>query len=457
MKVKDIILNLIFLNLCCFSFVCYSKVYYLTETHAPLLNPFKGFYTNVSTKLEDLALPQSMAYSGFTWKDLEGNKRNGFNWKHIEKDWAWHTNKNRNIIIRFKVADPWSKDDKDYPDWLKEFNSQHRRYFIDGGTGIVPNWDSNIFLKEHRRAILALGKRYDKDPRIAWVEVGSYGIWGEWHMYQNEHLSARVESKLSILNSYIKAFPNKDLVIPFDDSFALEYMIKRGVGVRNDCLGKPDSNKWFLDSIDNLPKDVKKSMLKDRFIVGEFCGGEQGAHFAMKNYKNENMNFIKRSSWSSIGPAGGSFLLSDKNEIRELYKSLGYRFVLLQSSFNEKVLKGQDLNLKLNLKNHGVASFPKNWTTKIYIKDSEGKILINYSVKDRGWLSSEWKPGIHNLSTTLPLSKLELNSGTYSMFIGIEDPDSLKPNIQFANINHDNNKRFFIGTFSLRVNNENNK
>jgi len=431
-----------------------AKTTFLEKTDLPLANPYKGIYTQVSNKISRTLVPQSLAYSSFTWRELEPTKRNQFKWKKIEKDWKWHTDKGRNIVIRFKIADPWSSDDQDYPVWLDTKGIKKNRYFIDGGTGVVPDWDSETFLIEHERIIIALGKRYDKDPRIAWVEVGSYGNWGEWHMFENEMLSANLSSKFRIMNSYIKAFPSKKLVMPFDDIKALNYMVKFGVGIRNDCLGTPDSNRWFSERINKLSSRNITEIAKKSFIVGEFCGGEDGARKALALYPDENFDFIKKNHSSSIGPAGGNFL-STRTEVGiKLHKTLGYRFVLEHSEINESIVTFENLQIILSLKNEGVAPFYYDWRTKLFIKDGHDRVRFEYYVLDDGWSAKSWISGDHRLKTTIPIAGLNLPPGSYSIYLGIEDPNTLKSRINFANSKHDKQHRYFVGSFVIRDLNE---
>ena len=84
---------------------------------------------------------------------------------------------------------------------------------------------------------------------MAWIDIGSYGFWGEWHVWLNPSLSAKQASKQSILEDYFEAFPTKKMVIPFDDDFATKYVTDHGGGIRNDCVGQEDSNNWYLTSL----------------------------------------------------------------------------------------------------------------------------------------------------------------------------------------------------------------
>ncbi len=46
---------------------------------------------------------------------------------------------------------------------------------------IEPDYGDPLYLEKHGRFIKALAARYDGNPQIEFIDIGSYGIWGEWH------------------------------------------------------------------------------------------------------------------------------------------------------------------------------------------------------------------------------------------------------------------------------------
>ena len=50
------------------------------------------------------------------------------------------------------------------------------------GQQIIPkNWDDPVFLQKMKAFVQALGKHYDGNPDIAFLDIRSYGNWGEGH------------------------------------------------------------------------------------------------------------------------------------------------------------------------------------------------------------------------------------------------------------------------------------
>lgn len=55
-------------------------------------------------------------------------------------------------------------------------------------------------------AIAALGRRYDRDPRVAFLTAGFLGHWGEWHTHPRNDLWAPKEVQLEVMAAFEHAF-----------------------------------------------------------------------------------------------------------------------------------------------------------------------------------------------------------------------------------------------------------
>ncbi|MCJ7688567.1 MAG: hypothetical protein MUO60_04515, partial [Clostridiaceae bacterium] len=195
-----------------------------------------------------------------------------YNWNNLEKNWGNIVETGKRVGFRISAAIPGNKDHIDIPQYLVDEGVELSEYLIDNKEGLAPDWDNPKFLDAHKRLINAIGERYDNDPRVAWIDIGSYGFWGEWHVWMNESLAATDQTKLTILNHYFDAFPTKLMVIAFDDDLATKIVIDAGHGVRNDCLGTKESNDWYETSMNNIDPNLSDLIWKTSIITGEFCG-----------------------------------------------------------------------------------------------------------------------------------------------------------------------------------------
>lgn len=422
MKIAILLLPLIAagLGFYYFRYVHTKSIHYL-ENKEVFANPYKGFVPLLKSikgyEKIGLTLPVNMLYSDFTWAQLEPKAPGDINWSVIEEGMQEEIKKGRMFGLRFKVADPWVEGDLDIPEWLVELGVGVHRYNIDGGTGLLPDWDSPIFLEHHHRIMQEIGKRYNKNPHIAWIDIGTYGIWGEWHVYKNEHLKAKnQDSKKKILDSYFEAFPNKPMVIAFDDDWATGTVLSKNQGLRDDCLGTMESNKWFLESIESKASGFWENIPIGTIITGEYCGGDEGSLKSLREQFHENLKFIKKTQWLFIGPAGGNFVIAKDKDLvkaKEFYNHLGYHFIVRTATIDSKN------TIHIKIENTGSSAFPLEWPITVHEGEST-KQLKNIDIRT-------WKPGVHEFSFQLTKNY----KGALS--ISISDPLYPSRKILFAN------------------------
>ena len=413
----------------------------LTEIDSVLVNPFTGLVPWVGST--NSTYQTTLQYVNITWAELEPDSGN-YHWSVLESGWGNITQSRRRVGFRISTASPGEEGHIDIPQWLVNRGVRMRAYEIEGQYGLAPDWDDPEFLQAHHNFIAALGARYDNDFRVAWIDVGSYGFWGEWHVWLNDTLAASQGSKQSILEDYFSAFPTKPKVIAFDDDFATGYVTSHGGGIRNDCLGTSASNDWYLESVNGLNDWVWKTAI----IAGEFCGGEYGAEQGTTERFDLNYQFIQQTHWSFIGPAGG--MLEPVNEQHRqnldlLLKKLGYRFVLRKVDHPAEVTKGEEVTMSITVENKGVAPFYFDWPLVLYLIDESGEAVLTHStsIDIRNWLPGE---RISEDTFTVPAS---LASAEYQIKLAILDPANDKPAIRFANTDRDEQGRYLISKIKV--------
>ena len=95
--------------------------------------------------------------------------------------------------------------------------------YTEFGGGESPDYTDPDLRAAMASFIAAFGAEYDGDPRIAFVQLGLVGFWGEWHTWPHTEWFPSVEIQNEVLNAYASAFPTTHLQvrIPTGDSPSL--------------------------------------------------------------------------------------------------------------------------------------------------------------------------------------------------------------------------------------------
>src|SRR5579862_4166033 len=173
----------------------------------PLDNPLKGWATYADAG--PIRQPYSMVYFYVPWKELEPQPGH-YEFAAWEKK-VWGTPAARGKHIIFRVYLDYPGQSSGVPDWLLGEGLKTRHY-ADYGGGNSPDYDDPRLVAGLQRLIAAMGKRYDQNPRVAFIALGLLGYWGEWHTYPHEDWFASPATQAKIVEAYRKAFPHKILM-----------------------------------------------------------------------------------------------------------------------------------------------------------------------------------------------------------------------------------------------------
>lgn len=229
----------------------------------PLVNPLTGQYLWFPQDHPE-AVPAGArardSYSRFVWKDLEPTEGR-YTFSMIDEQLAAAEQRGGRFAFRVMAVCTTCA-----PDALPADVSALPTTWTaatPAGPVRLPDWNDPAFLERWRRFVTALGERYDEDPRLAYVDVGGYGNWGEGHTWPFEHAypgpdgrqPAQPWALLQMTEAVVTAFPhtfavlNPPHVAGADgrlDEAASEGVLRgalrqsRRLGLRNDCLGGSD-------------------------------------------------------------------------------------------------------------------------------------------------------------------------------------------------------------------------
>lgn len=245
--------------------------YTLKPFDGPLSNPHKGFtvptggawtfvpefeygpYGSLNNRAWDL-----VSYgSGYQqWNKLNPAK-GVYDWTELEKLLNALAEHNMTYALRVLPYTP-SFIKSDFPpqeeyDWTPPFVYEMgaKKIQIDlRGTeyhAYAPVWDDSIYIWAAKEFAKALAEKYDGDPRIEYIDIRTFGEWGEWH---TSHILGSVMPADSVLKDmldyYASVFKKTQLVLPsngFGDVYT--HALDLGITKRDDGFigipGRPDT------------------------------------------------------------------------------------------------------------------------------------------------------------------------------------------------------------------------
>jgi hypothetical protein len=236
--------------------------YALKRFDGPLTNPHKGFtvpteaawtfdpgfeygpHGSLNNKAWDL-----VTYgSGYQqWNKLHKGK-GVYDWSELEELLDALSEHNMGYALRVFPYSPSFIRDNSTPeenyDWTPKFVYEAgakkitARYKDNGANAAVPVWDDSVYLYYAKEFATALAAKYDGDPRIEYIDVRSFGEWGEWHVSNLDGSKMpSVEIQKDMLKHYASVFKKSLLVLPSDGyGDVYTYALSLGITKRDDCL-----------------------------------------------------------------------------------------------------------------------------------------------------------------------------------------------------------------------------
>ena len=411
-----------------------SKIYTYGDTGEAYNNPMIGFAPNADY-IEAVG-DNTLVYVDVTWRELEPQE-GVYDFDAIDEEnylEKWRS-LGKNVVFRFVCDEPSDEPHMDIPDWLYEKTGDGVFYDTAYGKGYSPDYANETFIEYHRKAIEALGKRYGGDSFFCFIELGSVGHWGEWHVKYDEGIK-RLPGEdvlLRYVTPYVSAFPNAKLMMrrPFS------YVSDLGLGVYNDMTGyEEDTGEWLSWIEDGGTYSGPETPMKLKAVPDVWddapVGGEFTSSYSMEYMLTENLGktleLIEQSHMTFIGPKCPIACDEEINfpdEVSQVKKSLGYRLGVSRCRISYNRIT-KNAKVDVTLKNYGTAPMYADWKVCLYLAGADGQIIGRYETD----IELSKLAGGEKVKTTVKVPITEgavYSDGIPVFFIGIENPDTGLP------------------------------
>lgn len=418
-----------------------------------LRNPHKGWYLHyvdngfasplyrskieAGDYLEDFPALNHL-YLRVDWSDIE--KEEGcFDWSQLDgifEEWGAHGYRFSFRFCCFETAITYAT-----PKWVKDAGSKGcfippeppKKASADPNKPLQlwePDYGDPIFLEKLDRFLSACAEKYDGHPLVEFIDVGSYGTWGEGHTYFGSNSGYPAEVIKKHLDIHLKHFRKTPLIMN-DDLFSTlardndpetayelaGYAAAKGMGARDDsvCV-KCFADAYGLSSLKNpqffdkfyetAPVDIEMdhlSNINEELIHGGF----------------RTLEALRRSHASYAGFHGDPRLWLKLYPYFTEYcaNRLGYWYFPLELELDDCVT-GMFTIAKLHIDNQGFARAYNPFTLKVKAVGDKGE----YELFSADGLNLNWHEGKHSTE----LLKLDFNNveeGSYKLMLGLFEGD----------------------------------
>lgn len=336
-----------------------------------------------------------------------------------------------------------------YLDWNKNPGNEYWPADLESG-----DWSSQQFKDRVVRLVGRLGEVWDHDARVAWVQTGLIGYWGE----QENPVGVDEDGWAQRLgDAYTAAFKNKKLIVR-----NMGHWRGYELGVYWDSFGHPGQRSGAWASIQAFNQEGR---YRTQIIEGEVAydwgaekfdplyGGEPTLTLNHAPYTDAMIAVIRELHCSALGwiasyKLDGSFG-SNPDHVRanaaRMQKEFGYRFHITEFSCAGRTEPGAGLPVHFKVKNRGAAPFYQDWPVAVVLIDEATRQMVWKSLVP-GVDVRTWQPGSnynpasgaygeppqeHTISARVPVPA-ELAPGEYLVGVAILEPNSQTPGIFFA-------------------------
>ncbi|NOV04807.1 DUF4832 domain-containing protein [Paenibacillus planticolens] len=424
----------------------------LSESTEAFKNPIIGF--RPSRYINDSSFPDreySDIYKHYIkYTDLENYATDSVqkikDWSNAS--WAGIENKNMKVVPRVVIVYPGTGEF--WPDGVPHSDP-------------VNEWLSDTLKSRLVAFIGKLGEAWDNDPRVAAIELGLYGNWGENHIYPLKFADGTDRIPLSFQtalgDAYKAAFHNKKVMIRYPETFT-----NYNFGIQWDSFALPDD---AAGGNGEIARDTWRTQINSGEVAYDWgdqshLGGSPDGTLGSTSNTNYVIDWIMNTHTSSLGwisdyNAGNSSVEAGATAMQRV---LGYRFLINQATFSGNVSPGGAMTVSLNVVNKGSSPMYYKWPVEASLLRADRSVAWTgtFNTDITSWLpGTNWNassrayanaPAVNTVAGTFTIPS-NLPVGTYTLAVSVLDPAGNKPSLRFANTNYYTGGRTPLGKVGI--------
>jgi hypothetical protein len=272
------------------------------------------------------------------------------------------------------------------PKWVQDSGAQGIEFeFGQGPKSGGPLWDPEyldpVFLEKLDHFLAAMARRYDGNPNIAFIDIGSFGMWGEGHTGFSSRLNEA--QTLAVVKQHIdlhvKHFQHTLLCISDDVAGPskpgrhfpeMDYALSKGVTMRDDSiLVQPPPNSWYHAEMAQEFWPRLPVILEHEHYGGSKQRGAWSGDLLLKSVEDYHASYMSIHWWPR------EELNENRETVGRINRRLGYRIQLKEISWPAEVKLGEPFTVETAWANTGVAPLYAGGFWSFTLKDDKGGIV----------------------------------------------------------------------------------
>lgn len=449
---------------------------YPQEYTGAIRNPMKGFREFIGPGIDPKRSEYPYPYGTLTkeymqWNMLENNAGDGVDKiiAYSNHRWAGVQDINMKVIPRIYIVwqEPWhggvakntytnNPDDLNGWHWPSDIPGEVR--VDDNKTPITGGYFYPSFQDRVKALVAKAGQAWDNDPRVAYVEMGIVGEWGEQHdpdittywLPHDEpaHVANRtwipgIEKTLG--DAFKAAFKNKKVMVRYAYEFK-DY----NFGTYWDSWSQPEEQVRGYDEMKKLGDRWKTQPVGGEITWNwgglskfksfeEVVGDPATRDEVIEQIRNLHNNHLGGITWANFNDP--TFIPNAEL----LQKAMGYNYVISNFSYPAKIQSKTPFKVSFKVTNTGSSPFYYNWPVEVSLLNKRTKLKVWGKVLE-GVNITEWMPGdnwnkaINRYTTPAPENLVEkelvvdtdIPDDEYVISIAVLDPAGMLPSLRFA-------------------------
>ena len=339
-----------------------------SDSGVPLENPGMGWvFHHYDNSITSYGAPLGDSYNGsefpgltvcylrLSWgyvEPVEGE----FSWSILDTPIQRYVAAGKKFAFRFTTFESHNPI-RATPERVEDAGAKGQFVTVHKQRGWEPDYDDPIYLAKLENFLHAVGKRYGGNPNLAFVDVGTLGVWGEGHPIARRYGLSTLRRHIDL---HQKAFANT-LIVGNDDwntwfneegePSAMKMARSMGLAFRDDSL-----------CIYEDPKRAYSAHLAQPFAVDTPVILEMG-HYGLvkrKNTWNGGKGYLQavgdyKASYVSVHANPILFLKENSDIVDQINMTLGYRLNLEKAAWPATVKLSEGLTITSQWRNVGVA------------------------------------------------------------------------------------------------------